>query len=107
MKYELQIHRRRRALAMVSQNMTRIGGGAPEGELTTDTLQGPAPGAVRGKKRSPDRISPVQYIQFSVKADWIPPTSGPVMRTMLSRHSWALRTSPAHFFETAAPPVKA
>ena len=37
----------------------------------------------------------------------MPPTSGPVMRTMLSRHSWLVRTSPTHFFEIAAPPVNA
>jgi len=36
----------------------------------------------------------------------MPLTIGPVTRVMLSRHSCGVRVSPAHFFDTAAPPVK-
>ena len=76
-----------------------------EGELTTESPQMPGPLSSGGKKRGPARTSPVQYTQFSAKADWIPATIGPVTRVMLSRHSWEFRTFPFHFLLTAAPPV--
>src|SRR5690348_11238039 len=105
MKYELHIQRRFRALLKLSQNRSRMLCSESEGELTTDNPHLPGHLSSGGKQRDQAKTSPVQYTQFSATADSLPATMAPVIRVMLSRHSWEFRTLPFHFFLTAAPPV--
>ena len=85
----------------------RMGCCASDGELTTEMLQGPGPASAGGRAPRPRGLA-VQSIQFSVKADWMPADewSGDPQHAVPPLDAGA-GTIAAHFFEIAAPPVKA
>ena len=88
-------------------NTTRDAVARSEGELfTTIACTGPR-GSSNGQCRDDVRISPQHSSQFSAKTPCIAATTGPSMRTIVSRQVADFFSGCSHQSATPAPPVNA